>query len=215
MAENNVLISIDKLHRKIYELVQTLAGTIPEARFMGFESSRVKEPLPTVGIAMNLSEISVDRNRPTPQMGHRIFKPNELKDYELNGEIFHDVPVSYTTIEPLPVLLTYEIDTWCHEPIKQLQMDHALLKLFPERGVLVFEIDSVEYELPIALVGIDNLDDLRENFRERLYRYTIEAWTEGNIPESLSQTITAAEFEIFKEPEETQLDLFKIEAEVQ
>lgn len=213
MGENNKLPTIEGLHRAFYALVETLKLDMPSLRILGYESSRTKEPLPPLAIALHLSDIQVDRSRPTPQIGHRLFIPGELKDYQVEDEVFEDIPSEYVTSQPLPVLLTYHLDAWCHSPVEQLSLDHAILKLLPERGVLNLEIDTVEYELPIMLLGTENLDELRENFRERLYRFSVEAWIQGNIADAVSKIILNSQTEVY-DVEENLLDSLNIEATI-
>lgn len=213
MAENNILTSIADLNTKLYELLTGITVDVPGVRVMGFDSSRTRDPLPTKGLQIRLSAIEIDRNRPTPQILHPVQIPSDPQDFIIDGELVEDIPTQYTNKYPLPLLLTYEIDTWCHDAQTQLSIDHGLLKLFPERGVLRVEINSVEFELPFVTLGVQNLDDLEENFRERIYRYQIEAWVVGNMSDSVSKIITKSITEVWQQESDIKLMEVIVEAE--
>lgn len=219
MDENTILSSIVDLHRALYDYVLPLQVSIPGLEVMGFGSSRDRPELPKIGIRLNLRAIEIDRNRPTPLVGQPVLVPSdEKKDYIYEGQLYEDIPDGYTLKHPLPVLLQYEFDTWSYNTKAQIAIDHAILTRFPERGVLYLPIDSVEYQFPIELLGIENLDDLKQNFREHLYRFQIEAYVESPVPDYNSKIITTSLLEVYdgKEIQDIETKLMEIitEAEI-
>lgn len=208
MDENTILSSIEDLNLALYNYVLPLQLAIPELEVMGFGSGINRPELPRNGIRLNLYNIEVDRERPTPLAGHPVRVPSDLKqDFEVEGELYEDIPLGYTLRYPLPVLLSYELDTWCYRTKTQLALDMAILTRFPERGVLYLPIDSVEYQFPIELIEIVNLDDLKNNFRERIYRFSIEAWVESHLADTLTKIITTSKIEAYEGNKITDTDV--------
>lgn len=207
MDENTILSSIVDLHQAVYDYMLPIQNDISGLEILGFGSSRERPELPALGIRVNLRSIQVDRLRPTPSAGNPVLVPSEeKKDYEYEGILYEDVPVGFTYKHPLPVLLQYEFNTWCYFSKDQIAIDHAILSRFPERGVLYLPIDSVEYQFPIELLGIENLDDLKQNFRERLYRFAIEAWIKSPIQDAEAKVITTSLIEVYQGKEITDLE---------
>lgn len=216
MDENTILDDISKFHQSLYDYVKTIQSDIPTLEVMGFGSSINRPELPIIGMRVNLREIEVDRSRPTPLAGKPVTVPSEQKNnYEYKDELYENIPDGYTLRHPMPIILHYELTTWCYKTLTQLSLDHAIFKRFPERGVLYLPIDNVEYQFPITLAGIENLDDLKRNFRERVYRYDIEVWIESSLSDIESKIITTSNIEVFEGSEITDTDIKLMEINTQ
>ena len=211
MDENTILPSIVNLNQALYDFVLPMQDEIEGLEVMGFDSSRDRPELPTIGLRLHLFGINVDRNRPTPIGGNPLLVPSEeKKDYIVDGKLYENVPDSYTFKHPLPVLLQYQLDTWCYYAKHQIAIDHAILTRFPERGVLYLPIEGVEYQFPIELLDVGNLDDLKENFRERVYRYQIEAWVKSPLQDFERKNITTSQMNILQKIQDQEIDLMEI-----
>ena len=114
-----------------------------------------------------------------------------------DGEEF-TIDSEFEVKRPLSVDLFYEIDTWCHDSQTSLAMDLALQATFPERGVLNLPIDANNVAFPVELLGIQDLDDLTENIREKVYRYKVEAWIPSYLTDTTRKIITTPIEEFFK-----------------
>ena len=192
-----ILDSLEDLHTAMYAKMATITG-ISGIRFLGFDSGKTREEIPTVGMHINLQDIAIDRTRPTPQESHKIEEnagDQLIESY--SGENFtgySERSVRY----PLPVLLNYSIDCWCYSAQTQLQMAEAIFQKFPDRGVVTLSIDGTDCDFPIELVAIDTVDDLSQNLRERIYRYRIEAWTKSSIADTNRKVITSSEISVYE-----------------
>lgn len=218
--ENLILDNLADLHTALYNKLVPLTVAIPGLELLGFDSSRTNNPLPPVAVKMTLRDIDVDRTRPTPRLGNSVYENTGTPlTLTYDGETFTDVYPEFIRKYPLPVLLNYELDTWSHSAMQQLAIDQEILKILPERGCLFVTFNSVEYALPITLIGIENLDDYRENFRERLYRYNIEAYVKSWVPDKNGKIIINPIFEVYKgnKPEDAAsknlLDVFDFKPE--
>jgi hypothetical protein len=145
---------------------------------------------------ITLGDFQVDRKRPTPLEGHRVEENDGTEIIESYDDETFTGYDGRTVRYPLPVTLDYEIDTWSHSAQQQLSMDQKILQTFPERGVVTLPIGEEEYDFPIELVGIENLDDLALNLRERLYRFRLEAWIKSAIPDEQRKIIQSSEINV-------------------
>lgn len=190
MGEAIVLDNISDLHQALYDYMVTI-NTVPGCEFIGFDSSRTQTTLPAIGMKISLDNIAVDRTRPTPSLAARLeIKTGPQQDFTYGGVVYPNVYTQRLIRYPLPITLTYKVWTWSKSSLTALALDQAVLRKFPERGVLKFTIGGEEGEFPIRLQGIQNLDDLKENFRERLYMFEIEAYTVGWMPDETEKIIT-------------------------
>lgn len=167
---SQILDKIDILHQAIYDHMATIKG-IRGLEFLGFDDGKSRPPLPKVAMHLSFGGYEVDRGRVIPS----IYKPAVEKTLFYGGEAF-TVTSEFDVERPLPVDLFYEIDTWCHDSRTSLAMDAALMATLPERGALNLTLHGSTVAFPIELLGIQDLDDLTQNIREKVYRYKVEAW---------------------------------------
>lgn len=196
--ENTILPSIVDISQAFYDFVADIKIALPSVRVMGLDSSRNQDPLPEFGIKLTLDEITIDTTRPTPMAGQQVAEPSQdTNDYIYEGELFTDIPDGHTFRYPLPLILEYGIRTWCYSAQEQISLDYQLMTRIPDRGVLYLPINSTEYQFPIRLDVIDTLDDLRDNLRERIYRYVMEVWVESPIADRDTNIITTSNIEVY------------------
>lgn len=179
-----ILDNIATLHMALYDRMASIPA-IPGLQFLGFDDSTTRPELPKVAMHMTFRGFEIDRGRTIPS----VYEETAQETYLYDGEEF-TVPSEYAVKRPLPVDLLYDIHSWCHDSQLALSMDMALLATFPERGILTFVIDAGPAEFPIELLGIQDLDDLAENIRERAYRYKVEAWVPSHILDASRKIIT-------------------------
>jgi hypothetical protein len=188
-----ILNSIAKLHQAVYDRMASVTS-IPGLEFLGFDDGKNRPTLPKKAVQISFAGYEVDRGRVTPDVitpsGTAVTLTYDGEPVTLNPE--------FTIRKPIPLDLYYEIDAWCYDSRTATEIDLGLLNRFPERGVLSLAIDGELYDFPIELVGIQNLDDLTKNIRERIYRFKIEAWVTGFLPDRDGKIITTIENEILK-----------------
>jgi hypothetical protein len=165
---------------------------IPNLAFLGFDDGKSRPTLPKVAMHISFGGYEIDRKRTI----HQVYKATAEGSYIYDGEEF-TVPSEFEVSKPLPVDLFYEIDTWCHDSQTSIAMDLAILTTFPERGVLNLPINGDVFEYPIELLGVQDLDDLTENIREKVYRYKIEAWVPSHLLTTMRKIITAPIIELY------------------
>lgn len=209
MVENEatILQSVNDLHQALYDhMVAGMVGVVPASDCMGYDSGFKSPTLPAKGIKIVVTDLKVDRTRPTPLEGTRV-------EENLGNVITKSYGgVVYTGYEgrryryPLPVEIIYSIYTWSHRAIDQFEIDHAVLKTFPERGILQLPIQGNQYDFPVEILTTQTLDDLKENIRERVYQLRVEAWITGHIPDRDGKIITSVETQFFaRNPDEVNL----------
>lgn len=188
-----ILNSIAKLHQALYDRMASIAS-VPELEFLGFDDGKNRPTLPKKAVQISFAGYDIDRGRVTPNV---VTPSGSTVTLTYDGEPVTVYP-EFTVKKPLPLDLFYEIDAWCHDSQVAPEIDLALLAKFPERGVLILTIDGTPVDFPIELVGIQNLDDLTENIREKIYRFKVEAWVTGFLPDRDGKIITAINGEILK-----------------
>jgi len=182
-----ILENLANLHTELYIRMSAITG-ITELQFLGFDDSKTRPNLPNVAMQISYAGFEVDRGR----MMHDVQEyTNAPETVSYDGEE-SEIQTDYTLKKPLPIDIIYEIDTWCHDSQASLQMDLAMMATFPERGVLELTIDSETVDFPIELLDVQDLDDLTQNIREKLYRYKIEAWIPGFIDDRTGKIITTS-----------------------
>lgn len=186
-----ILNSIASLHVAMFDRMASIIG-IPGLEFLGFDDGKNRPVLPEVAMHMSLGGYDVDRGR----VIHSVHEATAQGTYFYDGEEF-TVDSEFDVRRPLPVDLYYEINTWCHDSQIALSMDMALQRLFPERGVLTMQVEAITVGLPIELLGIQDLDDLTENIREKVYRYKVEAWIPSYLADASRKIITTPIIELF------------------
>lgn len=185
-----ILENISDLHSAMYDLLAGITG-IDGLIVLGFDSSKTNPVLPNIGIKISLSNMEIDRQRPGPLEGTRLqVETGTLTDYTVEGELVEDVYPEREFQHPLPLKLEYSIHSWCYSSETQLAIDQKLMQLLPERGVLTLNIGEVTAEFPITLKDIKSLDDLTQNLREKVYIYSIEAYTRSWIEDRSTKIIT-------------------------
>lgn len=167
---------------------------ITDLEFIGFDDSKSRPKLPKVGMMISCAGFNVDRGRVTPAVQEFT---SDVETVIYDEEEF-EVQTDYTVKKPLPIDVFYEVDTWCHDSQVALQMDLSMMSTFPERGVLSLEIDGEDHDFPIELLDIQDLDDLSQNIREKLYRYKVEAWIPGFIDDRTGKIITTTITDIYQ-----------------
>jgi len=187
-----ILDNIAPLHVAMYDKMAAIAG-IAGLTFLGFDDGKNRPTLPKVAMHMSFGGYDVDRGR----MIHPVYKATAQETYFYDGEEF-TIDSEFEVKRPLSVDLFYEIDTWCHDSQTSLAMDLALQATFPERGVLNLPIDANNVAFPVELLGIQDLDDLTENIREKVYRYKVEAWIPSYLTDTTRKIITTPIEEFFK-----------------
>ncbi len=188
-----ILNSIAKLHQALYDRMASIA-TVPGLEFLGFDDGKNRPVLPKKAVQISFAGYDIDRGRVTPDV---VTPSGSTLILTYDGEPVTVSP-EFTVKKPLPLDLLYEVDAWCYDSQTALEMDLALLAKFPERGVLTLMIDGAPADFPIELVGIQNLDDLTKNIREKIYRFKIEAWVTGFLPDRDGKIITAIDSEILR-----------------
>lgn len=186
-----ILDNIAHLHMAMYGKMAGI-NNITNLAFLGFDDGKTRPPLPKIAMHISFGGHEIDRRRTI----HQVYKTTAEGTYTYGGEEFN-VPSEFEVSQPLPVDLFYEIDTWCHDSQTSIAMDLALLATFPERGVLSLSINGKEHDFPIELLGIQDLDDLTENIREKIYRYKVEAWVPSHLLTTIRKVITAPTIEIY------------------
>lgn len=195
--ETKLVDDIAELCGKLYDKMAAISG-ITGLVFDGFDSSKQTQPLPQIGMFMKLADLQVDRSRAPAGCGNRLLiESGDPVDYVVDGETVTVYP-ERTTKHPLPVILTFTIDTWCHKQTTQLQIDQKILQTFPERGTLTLTFgegdDETDFNFPIRLVTTKNLDDLQENYRERVYQFELELYTPSHYTSETLKVITSQIF---------------------
>lgn len=188
-----ILNSIAKLHQALYGRMASIA-TVPGLEFLGFDDGKNRPVLPKKAVQILFAGYDIDRGRVTPDV---VTPSGSTTTLTYDGEPVTVYP-EFTVKKPLPLDLLYEVDAWCYDSQTALEMDLALLAKFPERGVLTLMIDGAPADFPIELVGIQNLDDLTKNIREKIYRFKIEAWVTGFLPDRDGKIITTIDSEILR-----------------
>ncbi len=188
-----ILNSIAKLHQALYGRMASIA-TVPGLEFLGFDDGKSRPVLPKKAVQISFAGYDIDRGRVTPDV---VTPSGSTTTLIYDGEPVTVYP-EFTVKKPLPLDLLYEVDAWCYDSQTALEMDLALLAKFPERGVLTLMIDGAPADFPIELVGIQNLDDLTKNIREKIYRFKIEAWVTGFLPDRDGKIITTIDSEILR-----------------
>lgn len=188
-----ILNSIAKLHQALYARMASIA-TVPGLEFLGFDDGKDRPLLPKKAVQISFAGYDIDRGRVTPDV---VTPSGSTVVLTYDGEPVTVSP-EFTVKKPLPLDLLYEVDAWCYDSQTALEMDLALLAKFPERGVLMLTIDGAPADFPIELVGIQNLDDLTKNIREKIYRFKIEAWVTGFLPDRDGKIITTIDSEILR-----------------
>lgn len=188
-----ILNSIAKLHQALYDRMASIAS-VPGLEFLGFDDGKNRPVLPKKAVQISFAGYDIDRGRITPDV---VTPSGATVTLQYDGEPVTLDP-EFTVRKPIPLDLLYEIDTWCHDSQEALAMDLALLATFPERGVLALTIDGSPADFPIELIGIQNLDDLTGNVREKIYRFKVEAWVTGFLPDRNGKIITTVTSEILK-----------------
>lgn len=188
-----ILNDISDLHEAFYAHISSITG-IDGLVYLGFDDGKSRGNLPDVAMHVSCAAFSIDRGRITPRVQTYTSEPIEIV---YNGETY-DVQTDYLIQFPLPIDIFYEISAWCHDSRIALQMDLALMRIFPERGTLTFTIDAESCEFPIELIGIQDLDDLSQNIREKIYRYKIEAWIPGFLDDQTGKIITNIQSDFYK-----------------
>lgn len=196
-VESVIVEDLADLHTAMYDKMASISS-VTDCAFLGFDSSKTNPTIPKIAMHISLDSVEIDRRRPTPLEGHRIEEDSGDEITETyDGEEFTGFEGRLYRY-PLPVILNYNIDTWCHSAQTQLQMAQAIFQKFPERGVLTLDIDGTDYDFPIELTGIENLDDLSLNLRERLYRFRVEAWCESSKPDVEGGIIQISEIDVYQ-----------------
>ena len=188
-----ILNSIAKLHQALYGRMASIA-TVPALEFLGFDDGKSRPVLPKKAVQISFAGYDIDRGRVTPDV---VTPSGSTTTLTYDGEPVTVYP-EFTVKKPLPLDLLYEVDAWCYDSQTSLEMDLALLAKFPERGVLTLMIDGAPADFPIELVGIQNLDDLTKNIREKIYRFKIEAWVTGFLPDRDGKIITTIDSDILR-----------------
>ena len=190
-----ILNSIAKLHQALYDRMSSVAS-VPGLEFLGFDDGKSRPTLPKTAVQISFAGYDIDRERVTPDV---MTPSGATVTLTYDGEPVTVHP-EFTIRKPIPLDLFYEIDAWCYDSRTASELDLALLGNFPERGVLSLPIDGMPADFPIELVGIQNLDDLTKNIREKIYRFKIEAWVTGFLPDRDGKIITTIDSEILKTP---------------
>lgn len=192
MPEATILTSLTTIHQAMYDRMAAITvPSAPSLEFVGFSSSREHQSLPPVAVGISLFDLAPDPNRPLPGQAGRVLEPiGSVQSGDYNGvsQSWYD---SYNARHPLPLILNYQIESWCHSAQTQLELDLAIMQAFPYKGVIDVVVGLDTFSFPIELVATANLDDLEENFRNRVYRYRVETWVESSIPDEELQTITS------------------------
>lgn len=209
MAENEPIIvqSISDVHLAIYQkMVSGMAGVVDAANCIGYDSGHKTPALPQKGIKVAVTDLEIDRLRPTPLEGNRV--EENLGDeitHSYGGEVFTGHEARRFRY-PLPVFVVYSFYTWSHRALDQFEIDHAFLRTFPERGVLTLTISGKVCEFFVQITGTQTLDDLSQNIRERVYQMRLEAWIAGHLPDRDAKIITSVETGVFTgDPEDRNL----------
>ena len=189
-----ILTSIGLLHAALYDRLSTITS-ISNLQFLGFDDGKSRPSLQQIGMQISCTGMDTDRGRVMPQV---IEPSGATETITYDGED-QEVQTSFTVKQPIAVDLTYEVDCWCYDSQTSLAMDVELMKLFPERGVLTLPIAGEDTDFPIELLGIQNLDDLTKNIREKIYRYKIEAWIPGFLADRDGKIITSITNEIYRQ----------------
>ncbi len=211
--ETTIVDDLRELCEKVYDKMASISG-ITGLEFKGFGSSKQTLPLPQIGMKMSLIDFQVDRTRPPAGVGNRVLiESGTPVDYEVDGETQTVYPERIAK-KPLPVVLTFGIDTWCHNQVTQLQMDQKILQKFPERGVLTLTFgedpDEEDFEFNVRLIGTRNLDDLAENYRERIYQYELETYIPSHFDDETLKVITSEIFELYGDMPDDPTDIDSI-----
>ena len=188
-----ILNSIAKLHQALYDRMTSIVS-VPELEFLGFDDGKNRPTLPKKAMQISFAGYDIDRGRITPD----VVTPSRTTVMLMYDGEPVTVDPEFTIHKPIPLDLLYEIDAWCYDSQAALAMDLGLLAKFPERGVLPLTIDGSSADFPIELIGIQNLDGLTKNIREKIYRFKIEAWVTGFLPDRNGKIITAVTNEILK-----------------
>lgn len=189
-----ILTNIALLHAALYDRLSSIS-TVSGLEFLGFDDGKSRPTLPRIGMQISCTGMDTDRGRVMPQ----VFEATGASESIMYDGEEHDVQTSYTIKQPIAVDLTYEVDSWCYDSQTSLALDVELMKLFPERGVLTLPIEGEDTDFPVELIGIQNLDDLTKNIREKIYRYKIEAWIPGFLADRNGKIITTIDNEIYKQ----------------
>lgn len=200
MSDTVIITDLSQLCSALYDKMVTTA--VPGCTYVGFQSSLSQKPLPKVAMQISVAGLEVDSSRPLPSGEHRIYlgEGSELTGttYDADGN-----PVSktyyetYATKHPTPMDMSFDIRTWCHDAQTALQMDLAMLSVFPKFGFFDLDIGGTDYTFPIEMLSSVVLDDLTENFIERVYRFKIELYAPGHLADGSVKTITSGEFSVF------------------
>jgi len=189
-----ILTNIALLHAALYDRLSSIS-TVSGLEFLGFDDGKSRPTLPRIGMQISCTGMDTDRGRVMPQV---LEATGASETITYDGEEY-DVQTSFTVKQPIAIDLTYEVDSWCYDSETSLGLDVELMKLFPERGVLTLPIAGEDTDFPIELLGIQNLDDLTKNIREKIYRYKIEAWIPGFLADRNGKIITSITNEIYRQ----------------
>lgn len=188
-----ILTDISYLHQAFYNHVAAITG-IDGLVYLGFDDGKSRSEIPEVAMHMSCAAYAVDRGRITP----RVQSYTSAEISIVYDDESYDVQTDYLIQFPLPIDIFYEISAWCHDSQTALQMDLALMRTIPERGTLNFVIEGSEADFPVELIGIQDLDDLSQNIREKVYRYKLEAWIPGYLDDQTGKIITSIENNLYK-----------------
>ena len=203
MNDTPILTDLADLHKAMYARMQTISGPAG-LEYLGFDDSKRKPILPNVALHMSLADIQVDRTRPTPLSAHRVEEETGSEIIRHYGGAVYTGRTGRRYRYPLPVSLIYAIDSWCHSAEQQLALDIGIMNTFPDRGAVSFVINDQTWMFPIELLGVQPLDDLAQNLRERLYRFRVDAYVESSIRDTTGGIILSSEISVYegKTPED-------------
>lgn len=193
-----ILENIADLHLKLYDLVSSMAGTLPDTEFLGFDDSKSRPELPQKAIQLSFDGFEIDRGRTTTDV-HEFIGDFESFVYDKEEVLLQ---TQFIKKRPLPIDLFYELDAWCYDSQTALQIDLAILKTIPERGVLSLTINDQPCDFPIELLDVQNLDDLTANIREKIFRYKVEAWVPSFLNQKTGKIVTTAITDIHESEKE-------------
>lgn len=202
-----ILADLSDLHQAMYNKMASISG-IAGLQFIGFGSSRQKPVLPEIGMHISVYDMEVDRNRPTPLEGTPVSLPNgDAQNLLIGGVQYNGVFLERKKKYPLPLTVTYKIDTWCHDVKTALLMDQKIFSTFPERGGLTFNIQNQDTFFPMYLLNSTNLDEPKEHIRERIYIFVVETWIDGTLADKITKVITKTNDQIFKGTQTSDADV--------
>lgn len=205
--ETRVIDDMEDLIQALFAKGQTITS-ITGLKHKGFESSKQTTELPDVGLKMSIRNIEPDRKRPMAGDPSRVMNGTGAETtYEVDG-VEYTVQADQIVSYPMPVRITLALHTWSHSALTQAQLDLAVLQTFPERGVLSMTIgdDTEESDFQIELLVTQPLDDMQENYRERVYSYALDIYVPSSIADDTRKLILSQIFYFYTNSTDQEAD---------